>query len=116
MTRQVLRLSWGYLAEFKDESLVESKYARSDSLVIETPPLLAERVLGEVAVIGDLHRPGNVAQVEAGTPVEFAYDLRAEFAGSKLGFDAVRVLLPSPGTVRVWRWGSPWQRWYPTAW
>jgi hypothetical protein len=92
--------------ELETQTLWE--FARLDSLVIETSPLLAERVLGEVAVIGDLHPPGNVAQVEAGTPVEFVYDLRAEFAGSEQsGFDAVRVLLPSPGTVRGLEMGEP---------
>ena len=84
------------------------EFARVDSLVIETSSLLAERVLGEVAVAGDLQPQGKVALVEAGTPVEFVYDLRAEFARSEQpGFDAVRVLLPSPGVVRGLEMGEP---------
>ena len=92
--------------ELATEALWE--YARLDSLVIETSPLLAERVLGEVAVVGDLQPAGNVAQVPAGTPVAFVYDLRAEFAGvDQSGFDAVRLLLPSPGVVRGLAMGEP---------
>ena len=45
-------------------------FARLDSLAIESLPLLAERVLGEIAVADDLHPPGNVAQVAAGVRSE----------------------------------------------
>ena len=43
-------------------------FARVDSVVVSTGPILAERVTGEVAATGDLHPAGNVAQVAAGEP------------------------------------------------
>ena len=73
-------------------------FARLDSLAIESLPLLAERVLGEIAVADDLHPPGNVAQVAAGVRSEWVYALRAEFADdAQAGFDAIRVFLPAEG-------------------
>ena len=72
------------------------EFARLDSLVVVTSPLLASRVVGEVAVVGQLEPEGNVAQVPAGEETEFVYDLRAEFTdAAQIGFDAVRVLIPS---------------------
>jgi len=79
---------------FKTETLWD--FARLDSLAIEFSPLLAEQVLGEVAVIDELRPPGRLAQVPAGVKTELVCDLRAEFADStQQGFDAVRLLLPS---------------------
>jgi hypothetical protein len=70
--------------------------ARMDSLVLNTSPLLAERIVGEVAAAGDLEPEGDVVQVAAGAPTEFVYDIRAEFSGAgQSGFDAVRLLTPS---------------------
>ena len=84
------------------------EFARVDSLVVESSPPLAEWVVGEVAVAGALHPEGSLAQVEAGDPTEFVYDLRAEFSGAgQPGFDAVRVLTPSAGVFRGLEMGEP---------
>jgi len=75
-------------------------FARLDWLEIQTSPLLADRVLGEVATVDQLNPDGKVIQVPAGVSTEFILDLRAEFSqGSQPGFDAVRLDLPSAGTV-----------------
>ena len=76
------------------ESLWE--FARMESLVVVASPLLAARILGEVAVAGQLEPEGNVAQVRAGEETEFIYDIRAEFTdAAQTGFDAVRISTPS---------------------
>ena len=73
-------------------------YGRLDSLAIEYAPLLAHRVVGEVA-LRDLPRPpGGTVEVEAGQERTFTYDLRASFdSPDQAGFDAVRLDLASPG-------------------
>ena len=78
--------------EMDSESL--ESYARIDSLVVETSPLLATRVLGEVAVADDLHPASKVALLPAGEVTELVYEIGAEFDG-QAGFDGVRVLAPS---------------------
>ena len=60
--------------QLETESLWE--FARMESLVVVTSPVLAERVLGELAVAGELHPEGNVAQVTAGEETELIYDIR----------------------------------------
>ena len=64
---------------------------RLDSLWIETAPLLASRVVGEVALVDDAQPAGGLTQVQLGARAEFAYDIRGEFAGVGAGFDAVRI-------------------------
>lgn len=82
--------------QLQTDSLWE--FARLDSLEVQISPLLAERVVGEVAVAGELQPPGRRVQVEAGKPTEFVYDVRAEFGvGEQTGFDAVRIVTPSAG-------------------
>ena len=83
-------------------------FARVDSVVVSTGPILAERVSGEVAAAGDLHPTGNVAQMPAGVPTELVYDLVAEFtAASQSGFDAVRFLTPSKARFLELEMGDP---------
>ena len=79
--------------ELDSESL--ESYARMDSLIVETSPLLASRVLGEVAVVDDLQPEARVALLPAGEPIEMIYDIGAEFARGQAGFDGVRVLAPA---------------------
>ena len=79
--------------ELDSESL--ESYARMDSLIVETSPLLATRVLGEVAVVDDLQPEARVALLPAGEPIEMIYDIGAEFARGQAGFDGVRVLAPA---------------------
>lgn len=66
-------------------------FVRLDSLWIETAPLLAQRVLGEVALLGDMQPAGGLVEVPLGEAAEFAYDIRGEFAGEGTGFDALRI-------------------------
>ena len=83
-------------------------FARVDSVVVSTGPILAERVAGEVAVAGDLHPAGNVAQLPVGEPTELVYDIKAEFtAATQSGFDAVRFLTPSKGQSIELKMGEP---------
>ena len=74
-------------------------FARLEWLEIETSPLLANRVVGEIAASDQLSPDGKVSQVPAGEATEFVLDLRAEFSAEQLGFDAVRLDLPSAGKV-----------------
>ena len=88
------------------ESLWE--FARMESLVVVTSPVLAERIVGEVAVAGQLRPEGNVAQVSAGEQTEFVYEMRAEFTGAaRSGFDAVRVSTPSKALFLGLEMGDP---------
>ncbi len=66
-------------------------FVRLDSLWIETAPLLARRVLGEVALLGDVQPAGGLVEVPLGKAAEFAYDIRGEFAGAGAGFDALKI-------------------------
>ena len=66
-------------------------FVRLDSLWIETAPLLAQRVLGEVALLGDVQPAGGLVEVPLGEAAEFAYDIRGEFVGEGTGFDALRI-------------------------
>ena len=89
----------------KTESLWE--FARLDSLVMESSPLLAERVKGEVAAAGDLLPEGNMAQVPAGELTEFVYDMGGEFFEGQSGFDAVRVSTSPGGGFLALEMGEP---------
>ncbi len=66
-------------------------WMRLDSLWIETAPLLASRVVGEVALAGDVQPEGGLTQVPLGETAELIYDIRGEFAGEGAGFDALRI-------------------------
>lgn len=59
---------------------------RLDSLWIETAPLLASRVVGEVALAA-----GGATHVPLGQAAQFAYAIRGQFAGEEAGFDALRI-------------------------
>lgn len=84
------------------------EFARLDSLAVQYSPLLAEQIVGEVALVGDLQPQGGLVRVEAGTTTEFVYDMRAEFgAAGQAGFDAVRVLAPSPAEFLSLEMGEP---------
>ena len=82
-------------------------FTRLDSLSIEYSPLLAERVVGEVAAASDLQPIGHIAEVPAGQKIELVCDLRAEFAAEQAGFDAVRLTLPSAGALLGLEMGDP---------
>ena len=92
--------------QLETEALWE--FPRLDWLAIETSPLLADRIVGEVAAIDQLRPDGKVPQVPAGALTEFVLDLRAEFSDAgQQGFDAVRLALPSTGRVLGLEMGDP---------
>ncbi len=66
-------------------------FVRLDSLWLETAPLLASRVVGEVALAGDVQPAGGLTQVPLGQVAELIYDIRGEFVGEGAGFDALRI-------------------------
>jgi len=67
-------------------------FARLDSLWIETAPLLAATVRGEVAALDDPQPVSGITQVPLGEAVEFVYDLQADFAAVDApGFDLLRL-------------------------
>ena len=91
--------------EMDSESL--ESFARIDSLVVETSPLLAERVLGEVAVVDDLQPEGRVALLPVGEPTELVYEIGADFVAGQAGFDGVRILAPSAAEFLSLEMGDP---------
>ncbi|MEE3259934.1 MAG: FlgD immunoglobulin-like domain containing protein [Candidatus Latescibacterota bacterium] len=66
-------------------------FVRLDSLWIERAPLLARRIVGEVARLDNLRPVRGFTEVTLGEETEFAYDLRADFDADAPGFDAVRI-------------------------
>ncbi|HID96414.1 MAG TPA: hypothetical protein EYP53_10230 [Candidatus Latescibacteria bacterium] len=69
-------------------------------------PLLAERVVGEIALKGDPR--ARFATVQAGERELFTYDVKAEFSSaSQLGFDALRIDLPSRAVFKQLEMGEP---------
>ena len=92
--------------QLETETLWE--FSRLDLITIETSPLLADRIVGEVAAVDQLYPDGKVPQVSAGEPTEFVLGLRAEFSDAgQQGFDAVRLSLPSTGQVLELEMGDP---------
>ena len=84
------------------------EFGRLDSLTVVTSPLLAERVLGEVAAVGDLNPVGDVAQVTAGEPTELIYEMQAEFSETaQPGFDAIRLNTSEDGDFLDLQIGDP---------
>lgn len=92
--------------------LIESSdifaYGRLDSIAIEYAPLLAARVVAEVALREEPEPPHGLVQVPLGEAAEFTYDIRAEFsAAAEPGFDAVRLTLPSGSSFVGMQMGDP---------
>ncbi len=74
------------------------EFVRLDSLWIETSPILASRVVAEVAELGQPNPVRGVAEVSLGEMTDFTYDIKAEFAADELGFDALRIRTGSAQT------------------
>ncbi|MXY81404.1 MAG: hypothetical protein F4Y91_04890 [Gemmatimonadetes bacterium] len=67
-------------------------FVRLDSLWLETAPLLAANVRGEVAPLDDPQPVGGITQVPLGETIEFIYDLQADFETVNApGFDLLRI-------------------------
>lgn len=67
-------------------------YLRLDSLWIEQAPLLAGRILGEVARLDDMQPRRGFSAVNLGEQTDFVYDISARFTDEvERGFDALRL-------------------------
>jgi hypothetical protein len=59
-------------------------------------PLLAEEIIGEVALMEEPSPPGGIAEVGPGEKKTFTYDVKARFASpSQQGFDCLKIETPS---------------------
>ncbi|MFH1007408.1 MAG: hypothetical protein V1800_07900 [Candidatus Latescibacterota bacterium] len=59
-------------------------------------PLLAEEILGEVALMEEPNPPGRIAEVAPGEQNVFTYDVKARFVSAlQKGFDGLRIETPS---------------------
>ena len=74
------------------------EFVRLDSLWIETSPILASRVVAEIAQFGQPNPVRGVAEVPLGERTDFTYDIKAEFAAGEVGFDALRIRTGSTQT------------------
>ncbi|MXW79517.1 MAG: hypothetical protein F4Z57_11160, partial [Gemmatimonadetes bacterium] len=74
------------------------EFVRLDSLWIETSPILASRVVAEIAQLGQPNPARGVAEVPLGEMTDFTYDIKAEFAAGEVGFDALRISTGSTQT------------------
>ncbi len=83
-------------------------FGRLNSLAIEYSPLLANPVLGEVALMDEPEPVGGVAEVPLGERVMLTYDVRADFTSSEqVGFDAIRLLTPEAVDFERFEMGDP---------
>ena len=83
-------------------------FGRLNSLSIEYSPLLANPIVGEVALMADPHPTGGVVEVPLGEPVTLTYDVRADFSSaSQTGFDAIRLQTPEAVDFQRFEMGEP---------
>ena len=75
------------------------EFARLDSLWIETSPILASQILGEVAQLDQPNPARGVAEVPLGEMTDFSYDLKANFAAGEPGFNGLRIKTGSMQTA-----------------
>ena len=107
---QPLRLRSGSHIQFTItlESRDFEAWTRLDSLWIETAPLLAGDVFGEVARLDDPQPARGFTEVELGAMTDFVYDLQAVFGESDSpGFDTVRIRTGSQAEFRHLEMGAP---------
>ncbi|MFP6646417.1 MAG: hypothetical protein VCF24_23065 [Candidatus Latescibacterota bacterium] len=83
-------------------------FGRLTSLSIEYSPLLADPVVGEVALMEDPQPEDGIVEVPLGEPVTLTYDVRADFtASSQAGFSAIRLLTPEAVDFQRFQMGDP---------
>ena len=83
-------------------------WVRLDSLWIETAPLLADDVRGEVARADDLQPQRGFTEVELGAATDFVYDVQAVFTSDHAsGFDALRIHTSNRAAFRRLEMGTP---------
>ena len=81
-------------------------WVRLDSLWVETAPLLADDVRGEVARADDLQPQRGFTEVELGAMTDFVYDVQAVFTSDHAsGFDALRIHTSNRAAFRTPRNG-----------
>lgn len=83
-------------------------FGRLNSVTIEFSPLLANPVLGEVALMAEPQPAGGVTEVPLGDPVTLTYDVRAEFTSAEqTGFNAIRLQTPEAVDFQSFEMGDP---------
>ena len=82
-------------------------FMRLDSLWIEKAPLLARRIVGEVARLDDPQPERGFTEVDLGEMTDFTYDIRADFEATERGFDALRIRTGGQIQLRTLEMGSP---------
>ena len=83
-------------------------FGRLTSLSVEYSPLLADPVVGEVALMTDPQPEDGIVEVPLGEPVTLTYDVRADFtAASQTGFSAIRLLTPEAVDFQRFQMGDP---------
>ncbi|HJP32697.1 MAG TPA: hypothetical protein QGF95_19295 [Candidatus Latescibacteria bacterium] len=83
-------------------------FGRLNSLSIEYSPLLADPVVGEVALMTDPRPADGIVEVPLGEPVTLTYDVRADFtASSQTGFSAIRLQTPEAVDFQRFQMGDP---------
>ena len=83
-------------------------FGRLNSLSIEYSALLADPVLGEVALLEDPQPEDGIVEVPLGEPVTLTYDVRADFsASSQTGFSAIRLRTPEAVDFHRFEMGDP---------
>ena len=85
-------------------------FARLKSITVEHSPLLANPVLGEVALLDEPNPADGIVQAPLGEPVTLTYDVRAEFtSASQTGFTALRLHTPEAVELQRFQMGAPLQ-------
>ena len=83
-------------------------FGRLNSLTIEYSPLLADPIVGEVALINEPQPVDGVAEVPLGEMVTLPYDVRADFSSvDQVGFDAIRLETPEAVDFHRFEMGDP---------
>ena len=83
-------------------------FIRLRSMTVEFSPLLADPVLGEVALVDEPQPAGGIVQVPLGDPVTLTYDVRADFtSASQSGFTALRLRTPETVEFERFQMGDP---------
>ena len=81
-----------------------------DSLWFQISPPLAERIIGEIAVLGEPSLTGDATPVIPGKLTPFTYDIKAEFTSpSQAGFDSLQIDVPALAifdSLQVWERGG----------
>lgn len=104
------RMPWGQFFQLRIELQSETpwEFARLESLWVETGPLLADRVLGEIVREDQFQPPGGLVVVDAGELTSFVYDVSADFENvDRSGFDALRLLAPAEASFSWLEMGTP---------